>query len=200
MKIIGITGISGSGKTKATKMLAAQGGLAIDTDTLAHALMKKGQPAYDKIIKAFGTEILDETGEIHRPSLGKLVFGNTDNMRRLEAILHPAVAEKTTEIITDTRKAGTHMFVIIDAPLLIEAGMHTMCDSCWLITASHETRLKRIIKRDNISVEAAGNRLKSRKSDETLKPYAHVVIENDGNDLYKLQETILEALNKVLEA
>jgi len=180
MKIIGITGISGSGKTAASSMLEKMGGFIIEADPLAHALMKKGGAAYEEIIMVFGAKILDENGEIHRPSLGDLVFNDKDKLRQLEGIIHPRVIEKTNELISTAIKSSKYKFAVIDAPLLIEAGMHKNCHSIWLITANHETRLARIMARDDITKETAEKRLSSRKGDEALIPHVDVIIENNG--------------------
>ena len=196
MTIIGVTGISGSGKTMVTRILAQMGGFAVETDPLAHSLMQKGQPAYDEIIKTFGTGILNQQGEIHRPALGKLVFGNKEKLTKLESILHPKVAAKTMELIAEAKQTGRYKFAVIDAPLLIEAGMHKLCHSCWLITASHETRLARIISRDNITQEAAEKRLASRKGDEALRPYADIILDNDGISLDVLSDMVKGALER----
>jgi len=195
MKIIGITGISGSGKTAVTRLLAEMGGFTVEADPLAHALMKKGQPAYNEILAVFGDSILDDDGEISRPTLGKLVFENKEKLLQLEGIIHPRVIAKTVELISDAEKIGAYKFAVIDAPLLIEAGMHKMCHSCWLITADQATRLKRIMARDNISEEIAKKRLTSRKGDEALKPHADIIIENNGNDLNELRKKVSEVLN-----
>ena len=186
MKIIGVTGITGSGTSTVTKMLTEQGGFPIVADRLVHAAMKRGQPAYEKIIAEFGPHIVGEDGEINRRTLGTMVFGNHERMAALEAILHPLVLEVTQQLLNEARTAG-YPFAIIDAPLLIESGMNHLCDSCWLVTASDETRLLRIIARDGLSHEAAQKRLASRPGDTALRPHAQVIIENDGglDALYK---------------
>ena len=199
MKIIGITGISGSGKTMAARMLAEMGGFVVEADPLAHKMMRKGHPAYDEIVRAFGTGILDGEGEIHRPALGKLVFGDIEKKSLLEGIIHPRVAAETTTLIEAAAKTGAYKFAVIDAPLLIEAGMHKMCDSCWLITASHKARLARIIARDNITQEAAEKRLASRPGDEALKPHVDIIIDNSGDDITALRDKLALALESVMK-
>jgi len=196
MKIIGVTGISGSGKTVITRMLQKMGGFAIEADPLAHSLMKKGQPAFNEILAAFGEEIIGGDGEISRQELGKLVFEEREKLSRLEAIIHPKVIAKTAQLIAEAENTGQYKFAIIDAPLLIEAGMHKMCNSCWLITADHNIRLERITARDNISKEAAQKRLASRNGDEALRPHADVIIENNGNSITELREKITEVFRR----
>jgi len=199
MIIIGITGMSGSGKTYVTRQLADMGGLPIETDPLAHELMKKGQPAYDDIIRIFGTDILCEDGEINRPALGKQVFSDKAKMSQLEGVIHPKVAAKTAKIIEKAAESGKYKFAIIDAPLLIEAGMHIMCDSVWLIMADHKTKCARIVSRDGITLEAAEKRLSSRKGDEILRPHVHIVIDNNDETPASLKQKITAALDQVLK-
>ena len=193
MIIIGVTGISGSGKTTVTRILAELGGFTVEADPLAHLLMRKGQSAYHDIVAAFGTGILDKTGEINRPALGKLVFEDREKLTQLEGIIHPKVAALTAALIADARTTGRYKFAVIDAPLLIEAGMHKTCHSCWLVTASHEKRLARIMSRDNITAEAATKRLASRTGDEALRPYADIIIENNKG-LTALKELVSATL------
>ncbi|MCL2405638.1 MAG: dephospho-CoA kinase [Defluviitaleaceae bacterium] len=199
MKIIGITGISGSGKTTITRMLTKMGGYTIEADLLAHDVMRKGQPAYNEIVAAFGTDILDNSGEIQRPALGKLVFGNQPNLARLESIIHPRVISLANTLIANARESGNYKFAVIDAPLLIEAGMHKSCHSCWLITANHDTKLARIMARDNISRETAEKRLASRTGDESLRLYTDTIIENNNIDLESLETKVSLALEAVID-
>jgi len=197
VKIIGVTGISGSGKTFVTHILGKMYGYTIETDPMVHGLMKKGQPAHMEIAEAFGPDILDNAGEIHRPSLGGIVFGNKEKMAILEAILHPKVAAKTAGLLAEAQREGIYKFAVMDVPLLIESGMHEMCGSVWLITASYEIRLARIMARDNITRETAEKRLASRMGDEALKPYAHIIIENN-DDHGELWDKVEAALMTVL--
>jgi len=197
MNIIGVTGISGSGKTTITHMLAQMGGYTVDADQLVHQLMQKGQPLYNDIIAVYGTDILDNKGEIYRPALGKLVFNDKEKLAQLESIIHPQVIATTNSLITQAKSSGQYKFAVIDAPLLIEAGMHKDCHSCWLVTASHEKRLARIMARDNISKEAAEKRLANRASDSALMPHANIIIENNDDDLTALKEQVINVFKHV---
>ena len=198
MITIGVTGISGSGKTTVTRILAEKGGYAVEADRLAHQLMQKDQPAYKDIVAVFGMGILDSEGEISRPALGKIVFEDKKKLAELESILHPKVKAKTNELIAQAKVSGQYKFAIIDAPLLIEAGMHKDCHSCWLVTASNEIRLARIMARDNITQEAAEKRLRNRAGDDALRPYADTIIENNSDCLTTLQQQVTEALEQVI--
>jgi dephospho-CoA kinase len=161
--------------------LQEQGGYVIEADKLAHELMLKGEPAYTEIVAAFGFDILDQSGEINRRALGAKVFANKSQLAKLEKIIHPRVIEKTRIIIKKAAELGTHTFMVIDAPLLIESGMNTLCDSLWLITAPDEIRITRITVRDSITEDAAKRRLQSRNGDAALQAHANITIENNGS-------------------
>jgi len=182
LPILGVTGISGSGTSTVAKILRKRGGFIIQADKLVHQFMRQGNSVYDEIVNAFGAEILDQEGEINRSALGALVFGseNKEKLSILENIIHPSVVKKIFELVNNAALSGRYKFAVIDAPLLIESGLNKSCDMCWLVTASNETRLKRIIARDKIDIETAKKRLNSRNGDEALHPFVDVIIKNNG--------------------
>jgi dephospho-CoA kinase len=198
MTIIGVTGITGSGTSTVSAILAERGGYVVHADTLAHETMAKSEPAFAEIVEAFGRDILNEKGEINRRGLGAKVFGNKAELERLEKIVHPRVIERVRTIVGKVAEAGTHTFAVIDAPLLIESGLDEMCDSIWLITASNEVRISRITARDKIEEAAAKRRLQSRKPESTLREHAHIIIENCGSPiaLRSKTETALKAMER----
>lgn len=197
-KIVGITGVTGSGTSTVAKILKQQGGFIIEADKLAHELMQKGEPTYAEIVKTFGAEILNVEGEINRRALGAMVFGsgNEQRLAELEGIIHPNVIEKTKHLLNFSANGG-YSFAAIDAPLLIESGMNNLCTTVWLIIATDSTRLKRIQARDKITAEAARLRLKSRPSDtdKTLSTHTNIIIENNST-LADLQEKVYDACRK----
>jgi len=194
-KVIGVTGITGSGTSTVSSILANLGGFIINADKIAHEVMRKGGAAYDKIIETFGINIITPVGEIDRKKLGTIVFNNPEKLAALESIIHPQVILKTRELLAE---AENHPFAVIDAPLLIESGMHEMCTSVWLVTTPDDVRLARIMARDGIDLETATRRLKSRAGDDTLRPYAHVVIKNDA-DIDSLKEQIMHHYSSIPE-
>ena len=187
IRIIGITGISGSGTSTVAGILKEHGGLVISADRLAHDAIKKGQEAYIKIVETFGESILMPDGELNRKALGALVFGDENKKRRacLESIIHPVVLAKIKELVGNCENP----FAVIDAPLLIESGLDKECDEVWLVTASDEIRLSRIMERDGIDRIAAEKRLQSRQNENNLIKHADVVIENNG-DLLGIREQV----------
>lgn len=181
--IIGVTGGTGGGKSTVARLLAGYGGFVIDADALSHAAIKSGRPAYNAIVEAFGDGVLATDGEIDRKKLGAMVFGNRTQLTRLEQIIHPHVTEETLVLIRQSHATGSYKFVVIDAPLLIEAGIHIHCDSVWLVTASPTARTARITARDALSPAEANRRVESRRDMDALLPYANAVITNDGNEM-----------------
>ncbi|MCL2050035.1 MAG: dephospho-CoA kinase [Defluviitaleaceae bacterium] len=193
---IGLTGITGSGTSTASAILAERGGFVLHADKIAHDVMGKKNTAYSEICEAFGSDILTPDGEINRRILGARVFNNKQELEKLEKIIHPRVIERTRKIIAKVAEMGTHTFMVIDAPLLVESGMDTMCDSVWLITAPNDLRITRITARDDIDENSAKRRLDSRNGDLKLRERANIIIENNGSAiaLRSKIETALKAM------
>ena len=187
LRVIGVTGITGSGTSTVASLLKEHGGFIISADSLAHDAIKKGQEAYIKIVHKFGGGVLKTDGEIDRKALGALVFGeeNKENRAWIESIIHPVVLTKIKELVC----CCENPFVVIDAPLLIESDLYEECDEVWLVTASDEVRASRIMKRDGVDKITAEKRLKSRQNEENLINHACVVFDNNG-DIAALQEQI----------
>jgi len=194
---IGVTGITGSGTSTVSAILAERGGFVVQADKLAHDAMCKNEPAHAEIVEIFGKEILNANGEISRRILGAKVFESKTELAKLEKIIHPRVIERTRIIIDKIADLGSHTFVVIDAPLLIESGMDTMCDSIWLITAPDDLRITRITARDSIDENSAKRRLQSRNGDYALREKANIILENNGSAiaLRSKIETILKAMS-----
>lgn len=193
--IIGLTGNSGSGKGAVGKILEKHGALVIDCDKVAHENMAKGGIAYDEIVSAFGREILDKNGEIDRKILGGIVFDDKDKLDLLNGIAHSRIKQRVDEIIKDN---GQYNLIVIDAPLLKEAGMCESVDSIWLVTADEDIRLKRVMKRDSITEKAARARFKNQTPFDENE--ADVVIYNNNDieeELKKEVEFQLEKLQAV---
>lgn len=199
MKIIGITGGIGSGKSSVSKILSEQGGYIIDADKINHEIMKKNSLAYYEIINYFGKDILYENGEIDRKKLGQLVFGNKEthkeNLKTLEKINHKYVIKETFNIILRLNKTDhEYKFIVIDAPLLVEARLHNLCDKVIVVYASQKIAIDRIIKRDNASHEQALARINNQTSFEELKKHADYILYN--NRTFKhLKEKVLDILS-----
>jgi len=192
-RVVGVTGITGSGTSTVSGILAEHGGFVISADKLAHEVMQA--EARQEIVHHFSVNVLDETGKIDRKKLGGMVFGKPEKLNLLETIIHPHVIAKTLELLDNCQ----HSFAVIDAPLLVEAGMHKICSEVWLVTATDDVRLRRIVLRDGISQEAALRRLHSRAGDSHLSQVANVVIENNAGpgELQSIVKTALGLPNSL---
>ena len=193
-RIIGITGNSGSGKTTVAKMLAAMGGYAIDADIVAHRVMEPDQPAYKKIVAAFGPDVLDGGGKIDRKKLGAIVFTDEKKRTQLESIVHPLVIDEILKEIAGVNAA----FIAVDAVLLVESGLHRHCNAVWLITAPEEDRQKRIITRDDISLEAAQARMHNQRDTGPIAAVSQTIICNDGT-LSALETLVSNSLTALMD-
>lgn len=176
MYTIGLTGNIGCGKSTVLCMLEALGGRIIDADKLAHQVMEPGSDVWYAIVEAFGQAIVAPDGRIDRPALGRIVFSDPQALRRLEALVHPAVdAEIHAQI-----EAATEPVVVIEAIKLVEAGLHRDLDALWIVTCSREQQFERLIRQRGMSYEAARQRIEAQAPIEDKLALASVVIDNSG--------------------
>lgn len=183
MKIIGLTGGTGSGKGFVSERLKARKAYVIDADAVAHEIIEKGRPAYKAIVDYFGSEILDEDGNIFRRKLGNIVFSDKDKLAFLNSCTHKYINMEIMRIIEEVKpQTNVYSAIIIDAPLLAEAGLVDICDDIWVVYADSEVRVKRIMERDSISEEQARNRIASQRSWEEYKELGAVIIDNSFDD------------------
>lgn len=191
MKVVGLTGNSGCGKGAAASVMAEYGALILDCDKIAHENMMSWGEAYSDIVSAFGKEILNTEGEIDRKALGTVVFNDRSKLELLNTIAHKYVVKKVEKSIELNKGKKC---IVIDAPLLIEAGLDKICDSIWAVYAPVETRIKRVMLRDNIDRESAVLRFKNQMKFEDIEKIADVVINNDG-DMEELRKQVLKFMN-----
>ena len=175
--LIGLTGNIATGKSTVGQMLRERGAAVIDADALTHELQRKGTPTYDAIVAAFGDSILAESGEIDRHTLGAIVFTNSDRLRTLEQIIHPAVAIESQRRIM----AAAESIVVYEAIKLIEAGRAAMCDAIWVVIAQPDVQLKRLMRDRNLSEADARQRIDSQPPQSEKVKWASVVIDNSGS-------------------
>ncbi len=179
MRIIGLTGGIASGKSMVAQILEVLGGVVIDADQLARAVVALGEPAYHAIVAEFGEGILKPDRTINRGALAKIVFADPQARRRLELITHPAIGQRAEEKLAALREAGTAV-VIYMAPLLIEAGATSRVDEVWVVYADRQTQVARLMHRDGISRAEALQRLAAQMPMEEKRMYGKVVIDNRG--------------------
>ncbi|XP_052555963.1 bifunctional coenzyme A synthase [Tympanuchus pallidicinctus] len=173
--IIGLTGGSGSGKTSIAQRLGQMGAFLIDADALGHAAYLPGSQAHGHVVAAFGAEILNKDGTINRKALGAKVFGNQERLKSLTGIVWPEIARMVRERIGEARAQGKAV-VVLDAAVLLEADWQEMVHEVWVAIIPEEEAVKRIVRRDGLSEEAARSRLRSQMSDSQRVQQAQVVL------------------------
>ncbi len=192
MKIIGVTGVSGSGKTTFVGLLGFK---VIDADKIARQVVKKGEKCLDDLVVGFGKEILLENGELNRKKLAEIAFSSKQNTLKLNEITHPYIDEKIKEEIEIYRNQNEKA-IVLDAPQLFEAGCEKFCDLTVALLADKNTRLKRIVERDKISKEAALLRINSALPDSFFEKNCDIVIINNGTK-DKLQKEAKKLLDNL---
>ena len=176
MKMIGLTGGFGTGKTFVASIFKSLGAKVLDADKEAHDVIKKGRPAYKRIIGAFGSGVLNKNGNIDRRRLADMVFAIKGKLARLNKIVHPEVIEAIKRGITNAAED----IIIIDAPLLIEANLMKMVDYLMVVKASRKNQIKRCMKKFHITRHDVIKRSRHQIPVGRKIKMADFVIDNDG--------------------
>lgn len=182
MLIIGITGQSGSGKGYLSAAFKKLGYVHADADAIYHDLLEKSGELRAELVRAFGNDI-EHDGKIDRGALGAKVFGkkNARKLLKLNKIAHKYVCREYVQRIIKAKEDGEKGF-IIDAPLLIEARLHKLCDACVCVAASTDVRVRRIMERDGIGEDAARLRIDSQKPLEFYARTCEYIFLNEGGE------------------
>lgn len=175
--VIGLTGNIGTGKTVVRRMLEHLGAYGIDADALAHRVIAKGGPGYEKVLAAFGQWMVLPDGEIDRKKLGRVVFDDPAALKTLEGIIHPFVIQAIDLLVN----RATQPVVVVEAIRLDQLGLDKACDSLWVTTAPLETQLNRLQDKRKMSRHEALQRINAQPSQEERLASAGVVIQNDGS-------------------
>ena len=177
-KIAYLTGGICTGKTTVLQMFEKFGFSTVNADELAHEVIKKGKPAWQKIVDVFGKEILLPSGEIDRKKLGKIVFADEEKRRVLESIVHPEVLLLMQREIEKAKEP-----VLVEIPLIFEKGLNLR--PVVVVWAPREVQIKRMIERDGITQEEAEKRLSAQLPIDKKRKLADFIIDNSGT----LEET-----------
>ncbi|MEP7291491.1 MAG: dephospho-CoA kinase [Chloroflexota bacterium] len=175
--VIGLTGNIAVGKSVVRQMLQHLGAYTIDADGLSHQAMMPGAPAYQPIVETFGRFMLDSEGRINRAKLGALVFAVPEALTTLETIVHPAVNQAINALVSRAKQR----VVIVEAIKLLEGNLVNGMDAVWVVDASPETQLKRMIDKRKMSVDEARRRIMAQRPQADKLKLAGVIIMNDGN-------------------
>ena len=177
MKIIGLTGLTGAGKSTVAQKLMAYGCYHIDADKVAREVINNNENVKNKLKKRFGNDVINADGTTNRPLLASRAFADEESTNALNEITHPAVIEEIKSIIKDMEEVG-YRGIIIDAIALFESGLDSLCDFNVTVIAPKEIRLERIMKRDNITKEKALERINAQKDERFFTSRADFVLWN----------------------
>ena len=194
MKIIGLTGGIGTGKSTVSDYLREKGCHVIDADELSRKMTEKGAPALKKSAEEFGEKYISEDGNLERKALGDLVFSDASSLSRLQSIITERVIQEIDSEIQALRKEGGTDIVVIDAPLLFECGMESVADENWLVTADMHARIERIKRRDGLSQKQIENRINNQMTEEKKRGMSQYILDNSGTveSLYRQIDRRLE--------
>lgn len=179
MKIIGLTGGIGSGKTSVADLLRSHGLPVIDADQLARDVVEPGQPALAELADAFGADVLHADGTLNRGELAARAFASEDATQRLNDITHPRIMALRDELIDDARDDGEPA-VIYDMPLLVEKGQHEDMDLVVVVHVDVEKRIERLVNGRGLDEADVRRRIAAQATDEERLAVADVVIDNNG--------------------
>ena len=195
MKVIGITGGIGTGKSTVTQILRKSGLPVICADECAKEVVEQGSPTLEKIIKLFGHEYKTSTGELDRKKLGTLVFQNPEKLRQLNAIIHPVVQSLMKQKINEYKRINTAI-LFLDIPLLFESKLEHLCNQVVVVSTPKEIQLQRINKRDSLPTQEIENRLASQMPLSEKEKRAHYIIENSST-LDNLEKEVIVLIDKL---
>lgn len=179
MKVIGIVGGIGAGKTTVAAQLTKLTPIEIiEADTIGHEILLKGQAAYEPVLAAFGPEILDEQGEIVRKKLGAIVFSDPRKLQLLNEITHPLIQEEIERRIAWFKRVAPQHHILLEAALLIESGLIKLVDTVIAVYAEENIRVERVMAREGLSAQAVIARINVQKKWEDFKEVSDFVVDN----------------------
>lgn len=190
MKVIGLTGGIGSGKSTVSQFLAELGAVVLNADEVGHEAFRPDTETWRQVVAAFGRQIVTPDGNIDRKKLGNIVFGNPESLSRLNQIMHPQMYDMIKAQLKEYRQQGTRV-VVLEAPLLLEAGWTPLVDEVWATTASEATVLKQLEERSGMSQAESLTRIRSQLPAAERVRHADVVINTDC-DLDELKSKVKE--------
>ena len=205
---VGLTGGIASGKSVIGEMFVALGAHLVQADRLAHQLMDPGEPVYNQVVRHFGREILNPDGSVNRPKLAELAFGAPDlpedqrgsRVAELNRIVHPAVIRSQEEWMQAVGAQDRNAVAIVEAALILEAGMGKRFDRLIVVTCAPEQRAARFAARQKMDLESANKEVQRRMavqlSDEKKVKAADYVIDNSGS-LATTHEQVTEIWKKL---
>ena len=178
VRVAGLTGGIAAGKSTVASMFRELGCPVMDADQLSRDVMEDPR-VLGQVVGVFGEGVLGDDGRVDRKALGDIVFADAGARSRLEAIAHPAIAAAALRGFEELRRQG-HQLVLYEAALLVETGRHAEMDLLLVVVADEEVRIRRLMRRSDLTREEADARLRSQAPQEAKAALAHHVIDNSG--------------------
>lgn len=197
MKIIGITGRSGCGKSSATNFLREQGYPCIDADLVAREVLLPGSACIPQLQALFGADIADEHGQVRRRLLADRAFATPEGTAALTGVTQPEILRRIDAALAEAEAAGAKL-AFVDGAVIVGTPFEAKCDALLLVTAPYDTSVARICARDGIAPEMAHRRLDAQTPLETLRAAATAELVNDGTpeQLRQKLQLLLRELEK----
>lgn len=196
MRWIGLTGGIATGKSTVSGLFLGRGIPVIDADEIARRVVRKSSPGLQRVVQAFGPEVLGLDQELDRMKMGNLVFGRPEKLQLLESIIHPLVQEEVRRERQRLELEAVHSFAIYDVPLLYEKNLENQFDGVIVVGCSDQIQLDRLMARNHLSLEQAKLRIKSQMPLEKKKFMATWYLDNSGS-LSDLQKQFDDLLMKI---
>ncbi|WP_230975045.1 dephospho-CoA kinase [Aminipila luticellarii] len=193
MKIIGLTGGIGSGKSTVSRYLSQKGYSIIDADEIARQIVKPDSTVLKKLVGSFGSSILNGDGSLNRSRLAELAFTHKEEKAKLDQIMLQEIVRVILEKIQTYEKSGKEI-IFIDAPLLFEAGLDKESNEIWVVDAADEVRVERVIKRDDSTREAVLARIENQMNRQEQYQRANHILNNSTT-----QKALYEQIDKLLK-
>lgn len=200
MLIVGLTGGVASGKSLVSQVWKEEGAYLIDADRIAREVVQPRTPAWKAVVKAFGKEILQEDGSIHRKKLATRVYSNPVERDLLNRILHPRIKREIDRRIRRIGQKGANAIVVIDAALLVETGYYRNVDKVVVVTSTKKQQIERLRRREQMAQEMARGIIDSQISGEKRIKVADIIIRNEGSrkKTERKAKEVFEELKKVV--
>jgi dephospho-CoA kinase len=179
---IGLTGGIGSGKTTAAKRFSSLGARVYHADEVSRRALDPNGACYDRVVEAFGGEIVRSDGTIDRKRLGEIVFADEEKRKLLNSIIHPYVIETLFTQAKQDFENDSYPIAVFEVPLLFESGMHAQMDYNIVVTCTEENRIRRVMERDALSREQVLSRMRAQMPEEEKLLLADFVLDNNGTE------------------
>jgi len=175
--LYGLTGGIATGKSYIDRCFVDLGTHLIDADLIAREVVEPDKPAWKKIVDYFGESILNPDRTLDRKKLGKRVFANREDLKRLESFIHPEVFNRENELVREIRDKDPDAIIVVDAALMIESGSYKRFDKVILVVVEESIQLERLMNRDGISKEEAIQKISSQMPQSEKRKYADYIID-----------------------